>query len=94
MEKRIKIDEKASAYVEKLFFEYNARLNILRYLMSQSNVKVEYLSKYQKEAESKNMELELAKKEISNVYKPSKGANCYEFDFDNCEIIYRGEFCD
>ena len=39
MEKKVRIPEQVSTYVEKLFFEYNASVNILRYLMSQDDVK-------------------------------------------------------
>lgn len=94
MGKRIKITESLSTYVEKLNFEYNAMQNILRYLSSQESVNQEYLDKYFEEAKQKNMELELAKKEISQAYMPKDICVCrYSFDFDNCEIVYSGGEC-
>lgn len=94
MEKRIKIDEGVSNYIEKLFFEYNAVNNILRYLTSQDDVKQEYLDRYFKDAEQKNIKLELAKKEISKQCQPKDMCvNRYYFDFDNCEIVYIGGEC-
>ena len=94
MEKRIKITEGLSNYVEKLYFEYNALQNILRYLSSQDDVKQEYLNRYFEEAKQKNMELELAKKEISDKYRPKYMHTCrYSFDFDNTEIVYFGGDC-
>lgn len=93
MEKRIKISYDLSVYVERLFFEYNASMRILRYLASQDDVKQENLDKYFEEAKNIEMELELAKKEISDKYKP-EGCFCeYYFDFDACEIVYTGGGC-
>lgn len=94
MEKRIRIDYDLSVYIERLFFEYNAGLRILRYLASEESVKEEHLDKYFKETKEIEIELELAKKEISNQYKPSEEFNNYHFDFETSEIIYtNGECC-
>lgn len=95
MEKRIQIDEDLSIYVERLFFEHNAGLMILRYLASEKNVKQEYLDKYFEETKAIGIELELAKKEISNKYKPSTEFNNYYFDFETFEIVYmtNGDCC-
>lgn len=91
MEKRIKINEGLSAYVEKLFFEYNASQNILRYLASQDDVKKEHLDRYFEDAKQKNIELEMVKKEVSQQYFPKDMfVQRYTFDFDNCEIVYIG----
>jgi len=91
MEKRIKIDGNISTYIEKLFFEYKAVMNILRYLTSQDGVKRKYLDGYFKDAKNKYMELELAKKEVSDKYRPQNMCiERYNFDFDNCEIVYIG----
>ena len=62
MEKRVRIPEQVSTYVEKLFFEYNASVNILRYLMSQDDVKDEYIQRYSKSAKEKYIELETAER--------------------------------
>ena len=48
MGKKVIIPEQVSGYVERLFFEYNASVNILRYLMSQDDVKDEYIQRYSK----------------------------------------------
>lgn len=88
----VKIDESASNYIEKLFYEYNASLNILRFLMSQDDVKSENLKMYCDASEEKYTALEIGKKEISEAYKPD-GINdyTYTFDFDNQSIIYSWE---
>lgn len=94
MEKRIKIDENISIYIEKLFFEYNATTNVLRYLSSQEDIKREHLDRYFKDAKDKYIELELAKKEASDKYRPQNMCiERYSFDFDNCEIVYIGGEC-
>lgn len=93
MEKRVKITNDLSIYVERLFFEYNSSIKILRYLASQDDVKQEYLDKYFEEAKNIDMELELAKKEISDKYKPEGCCQSYYFDFDACEIVYTGGGC-
>ena len=91
MEKRVKITEGINNYIEKLFFEYNAIQNILRYLTSQDDVKSEYLDRYFEDAKIKNVELELAKQEVSKQYQPKNMyVHKYTFDFDNCEIVYVG----
>ena len=91
MEKRIKINETVNVYIEALFFEYNALQNILRYLSSQDDVKHEYIDRYFQEAKNKYIELELAKQEVAEQYKPNDMlVKKYTFDFDNCEIVYIG----
>ena len=90
--KTVNIGENASNYIEKLFYEYNASLNILRFLMSQDDVKPENLKIYCDTSEEKYTTLEIGKKEISGRYKP-EGINNYNytFDFDNHSIIYSWE---
>ena len=85
----ITIPQTSSDYVEKLFFEYNATMNILKYLTTQEGVKPEYIAQYTEDAKNKYAELEIAKREISNEYSPypDKKFN-YTFDFDHSAIIY------
>lgn len=93
MEKRIKISNELSVYVERLFFEYNASMRTLRYLASQDDVKQERLDKYFNEAKNIDIELELAKREISDKYRPEGCFKEYYFDFDTCEIVFTGGGC-
>lgn len=91
MEKKVIIPEQVSAYVERLFFEYNASLNILRYLMSQDDVKNEYIQRYSDSSEKKYTELEIVKESISKEYAPVEFSRYnYHFDFENNTIIYTG----
>ena len=89
--KRVIIPEQVSNYVERLFFEYQASLNILRYLMSQDGIKDEYLQRYLDVSEQKYTALEIAKSEASKKYVPDVFCKYnYTFDFDNNTIIYTG----
>ena len=47
----ITIEYSEAMYLERLYFEYMASLNILRYLTSQDGTKEEYLDRYNKSYE-------------------------------------------
>ena len=87
-EKRIKIDEKISIYIEKLYYEYNSYLDILRYLVDNCKNK-EFFDTYFAEAREKYAELEIAKNQASTANAPTDFTyNEYIFDFSNSEIVY------
>lgn len=90
VEIKVKLTEEESNYIERLWFEYNASLNILRFLMSQEGVLEKHLQKYLDSSEAKYTELEMAKKEISSIYKPEKltGSYEYRFEFDEDCLVY------
>ena len=52
MGKKVIIPEQVSAYVERLFFEYNARLNVFKFLIKDNDIEQNILDKYQKEIEN------------------------------------------
>lgn len=87
----VKICEEDSIYVERLWYEYNAALGILRYLMSQSDTLEQHLQLYADSCEAKGVELELAKRGVSNRYKPEGKLQCYSFNFDDSAIEYHME---
>lgn len=89
----VKIEPEASDYIERLFYEYNASLNILRFLMAQDDVKEKHLKTYCDASEEKYTTLELGKKELSEAYKPGEitGEYTYMFNFDECSIEYSWE---
>lgn len=90
--KIVNITELESNYIERMFHEYNASLNILRFLMCQNDINEEYLLKYTKASEEKYIILEIGKKEISERYQPEGIENYnFTFDFDNNSIIYTWE---
>lgn len=90
---KVKISHDESIYIERLWFEYNASLNILRFLMAQEDVLEKHLQKYLDSSEAKNVELEVAKKNISELHKPAElnGVYNYRFEFDDDCLVYVGE---
>lgn len=94
MDKKISVimahDE--AAYLERLYFEYQATLSILRYLTSQDGIKDEYIDRYTKDHNEKFTAFEIAKKEILDKYLP-EGMEKYNYfiDFDRARIDYTEE---
>ena len=87
-EKRVKINEKISTYVEKLYYEYNSYLDILRYLVDNCKNK-EFFEVYFAEARTKYAELEMAKSQVGIENAPADFTYTeYVFDFHNYEIVY------
>lgn len=86
----INIPTELSDWIEKLFFEYNARLNVFKFLIKDNDIEQDILDKYQKEIENKYTELELAKKQVSEQFKPDNfiDSYIYNFNFDENTIIY------
>lgn len=87
---KVKLDGRDSNYVERLYFEYNASLNIIAFLMSKDEVKESHLQRYLDSSELKYTELEMAKSSISVKYKPLNMPDNfnYSFDFNTEELIY------
>ena len=88
---KVQLTNEESTYIERLWYEYNASLNILRFLMSQETVLEQHLKKYLDCSEAKFTELEIAKDTMSKAHKPEDitGAYDYQFDFDDECLIYR-----
>lgn len=88
---KVQLTSKESTYVERLWYEYNASLNILRFLMSQETVLEQHLQKYLDSSEEKFAALEIAKNNITKAYKPKEltGDYDYRFDFDDECLIYQ-----
>lgn len=91
MDKKVSvtIEYGEAMYLERLYFECMAALNILRYLTSQDGTKEEYLDRYNKSYEEKNTAFELAKQDILDKYKP-EGMEEYNYfiDFDRARVEY------
>ncbi len=87
---KVKLTNEENTYIERLWFEYNASLNILRFLMSQEDVLEKHLQKYLDSSEAKYAELEIAKKEMTTAHKPAELSEKYNyrFDFDDEYLIY------
>lgn len=91
MDKKVSvtIEYGEAMYLERLYFECMATLNILRYLTSQDGTKEEYLDRYDKSYEEKNTAFELTKQDILDKYKP-EGMEEYNYfiDFDRARVEY------
>lgn len=91
MDKKVSvtIEYGEAMYLERLYFECMATLNILRYLTSQDGTKEEYLDRYNKSYEEKNTAFELTKQDILDKYKP-EGMEEYNYfiDFDRARVEY------
>ena len=87
----IEIPYDVSDEVERLFFEYNARLSVCRFLMSQEGINDEMMQKYLDSVECKWVELEMAKELVNKTYPSTINANYYEFDFENHRLKYTAE---
>ena len=91
MDKKVSvtIEYGEAMYLERLYFEYMASLNILRYLTSQDGTKEEYLDRYNKSYEEKYTAFELTKQDVLDKYRP-EGMEEYNYfiDFDRAKVEY------
>ena len=84
---KVIITQEESAKVERLFFEYNASVDVLRFLMTQKGLPGEELEKYDDVIMEKNWELERAKQEVAAKYRP-EGTSHYVFLFEENAIDF------
>ena len=91
MDKKVSvtIEYGEAMYLERLYFEYMASLNILKYLTSQDGTKEEYLDRYNKSYEEKYTAFKLAKQDVLDKYRP-EGMEEYNYfiDFDRAKVEY------
>lgn len=85
-----KIPEQLSIYIERLYFEYKANLQIIKYMINNHLDNNPIIQDYIKKAEQKNIELEIAKQEIINEYLPQNSETIYQykFNFENSSFEY------
>lgn len=89
--KSVEIPYEDSIAVERLFYEWNSGRSNIAFLMKDSEITPEMLTKYIQIVDEKFMELEKLKKHLTTQYQPTdiEGDNEYEFDFDNHAILYK-----
>ena len=86
---KINITIEESQAVEKAFYEYNASLNILSYLLKQDNINENYIEQYTQKSERYFIILEELKQMVSTKYQPNDGKKYdYSFDFENNALNY------
>lgn len=89
----VPIPEETSLKVERLFYEYTAGQESVKFLMKDSEVRWDVLQNYINVVETRFTELEMLKKGVSDAFLPddigeSKLPYSYEFLFDQNAIRY------
>ena len=89
---KVKISEELSNYIERLHYDYNVSMNILRYLANHVENSESKLQDFFTQTKNIGIELELAKEEVVSEYYPdiSSRPHRYTFDFRNKEIVFDG----
>lgn len=84
----VNIPFEISNNIERLFFEYNARLNVCKFLMQQEDIDENIMQKYLDSVECKWVELEMLKQKTAKLYSTTFNKADYEFDFEEARIKY------
>lgn len=90
MQQEIKITEEENTQIEDLFTRYSSYMGMLEYL-SFSAMEVSDSPIFEKkwnEAADLWIQLDRAKHKIEAKYKPAGNWDHYEFDFDECKVIF------
>ena len=88
---KITITQEESKRVERLFYLHMSNLNTLNYILSQSDIPIERIEKFNEAVGKIYMELEKEKEQITSKYAPEVPFNHYVFLFDECAIEYSNE---
>ena len=80
----INIEECVSTYIEKLWYDYNALLNLITY-MTKNGVAMSEMEYYKQQLQSSYMALEVGKQKIANKYIDFPYST-YTFNFDNMTL--------
>lgn len=89
----VPIPEQTSLSVERLYYEYTAGRESVKFLMKDKDIRWDILQNYVNVVEARFTELEMLKKSVSKEYLPeeieqSGLAYDYEFLFDESSIRY------
>lgn len=87
----VEIPKEESTKVERLWYEYNASRDIIKFLMSDKTVIWETLQEYINVAEKRFTELEMVKQAVASAYRPATVDLAkwnYSFDFNNYKIVF------
>lgn len=94
MEKKVftvNIGEENSRAMEKVWYEYNASRDIVKFLMEGGTVPFENLQDYIQVAEVRFVKSEKMKENLAREFKPEEvdlTKYNYSFDFDNFSIVF------
>ena len=85
----VKILPDESNAVEKLFFEYNALMDIIKYISTDNSVTKESLAYWQDRLFENKRELEAKKVEVADKYNPDPSKySMFEYIFPEYSIKY------
>ena len=88
--KTINIPQEESLLIERLFYQYNARKDIVAFLMSKDDINISALQSYMEAAEKSFVELEMEKRRVVTSVGGNPDAG-YMFNFLDetltCELM-------
>ena len=87
MKKAITITKAESENISRLFYKYNAYMNMLEYLAARITDSAIYEKKWE-EAVNIWIELDRAKVAVEKKYKPAGDWDRYEFNFDDSQVVF------
>lgn len=94
MEKKVftvNIGEENSREMERIWYEYNASRDILKFLMESGTIPFDNLQDYLQVAEVRYVQSEKMKEELAKKFKPEEvdlTKYNYSFDFENFTIVF------
>ncbi len=88
MTKTVKITAEESGNIENLFMTYNSYMSMLQYFAESGLENVSTYDKKWQECSDIWIKLDKAKRAIELKYKPEGDWDSYEFDFDNCQVVF------
>ena len=88
MEKRVDIKQDENQNVEQLFLTYSSYMSMLQYFAESGLEKSSIYDKKWNEAVELWIKLDKAKRVVEKKYKPAGDWDSYEFDFDNCQVVF------
>lgn len=88
---KVTITPEENKKVERLFYLHMSNLNTLNYILSQNDVPIERIEKFNEATGNIYMELEKEKEQITTKYAPDTPFNRYIFLFNECAIEYTNE---
>ena len=88
MKKKITISPDENQNVETLFLTYSSYMSMLQFFAEQKLENTIIYDKKWNEAVELWIKLDKAKRDVEKKYKPAGDWDSYEFDFDNCQVVF------
>lgn len=88
MKKAISITPEENENVERLFLKYNSYMSMLLYFAESGLENISTYDRKWQECADIWIKLDKAKHAIELKYKPEGEWDSYEFDFNNCQVVF------